>query len=119
MTEMTTAPTHISGAPKLPPSSRLPKQLGALAFIASRRRTVMWLTNTVGRSVTVTIPVFGNAILVSDPALAKQIFTTSPDVLHNIQPNLSRILGAGSGFGLEGAAHRQRRKLLTLSLIHI
>jgi cytochrome P450 len=73
----------------------------------------MWLTNTVGRSVTVTIPVFGNAILVSDPALAKQIFTTSPDVLHNIQPNLSRILGAGSVFGLEGAAHRQRRKLLT------
>ena len=113
MTEMTTAPTHVSGAPKLPPSSRLPKSLGALAFIASRRRTVMWLTDTVGRSVTVTIPVFGSAILVSDPALAKQIFTTSPDVLHNIQPNLSRILGAGSVFGLEGAAHRQRRKLLT------
>ena len=86
MTEMTTAPTLVGGAPKLPPSSRLPKSVGALAFIASRRRTVMWLTNTVGRSVTVTIPVFGSAILVSDPALAKQIFTTSPDVLHNHSP---------------------------------
>ena len=73
----------------------------------------MWLTRTVGRSVTVTIPVFGNAIVVADPALAKHIFTTSPEVLHNIQPNLSRILGAGSVFGLEGTAHRQRRKLLT------
>lgn len=116
MTEMTEAPAadlHVVEGPRLPPSPRLPKPLGALAFIASRRRTVMWLTRTVGRSVTVTIPVFGNAIVVADPELAKQIFTTSPEVLHNIQPNLSRILGAGSVFGLEGAAHRQRRKLLT------
>jgi cytochrome P450 len=73
----------------------------------------MWLNRTAGRCVTVRIPVFGDALVVSDPVLAKQIFTTSPEVLHNIQPNLSRVLGAGSVFGLEGAAHRQRRKLLT------
>ena len=34
-------------------------------------------------------------------------------VLYNIQPNLSRLLGRGSVFALDGADHRRRRKLLT------
>lgn len=50
--------------------------------------------------------------MVSDPQLAKQIFTTSPDELGNIQPNLSRLFGSGSVFGLEGDDHRRRRRLL-------
>jgi cytochrome P450 len=84
-----------------------------LAFTAVRRRTVAWLSDKYGPAVTLRIPVFGDTVMVADPVLAKQVFTTSPDVLHNIQPNLSRLLGAGSVFGLEGAAHRRRRKLLT------
>lgn len=113
MSEAPTLDAPAAGAARLPPSSRLPRPLGALAFVASRRRTVDWLTRRCGRCVTVRVPVFGDAIVVSDPALAKQIFTTSPDILHNIQPNLSRLLGSGSVFGLEGAEHRRRRKLLT------
>ena len=113
MSEAPTLDAPVAQAPKLPPSPRLPQPLGALAFVASRRRTVNWITRTYGRCVTIRIPVFGDAILVSEPTLAKQIFTTSPEVLHNIQPNLSRLLGKGSVFGLEGTAHRQRRKLLT------
>lgn len=50
--------------------------------------------------------------MVSDPQLAKQIFTTTPDELGNIQPNLSRLFGSGSVFGLEGDDHRRRRRLL-------
>ena len=113
MTEAPALNRFDTTAPMLPPSPRLPRTLGALAFVVSRRRTVESITRTRGSGVTVRIPVFGDAILVADSALARQIFTTSPDVLHNIQPNLSRILGAGSVFGLEGTAHRQRRKLLT------
>ena len=113
MSQAPTLDTPVAGPVNLPPSPRLPRPLGALAFVASRRRTVNWLTRTYGRAVTIRIPVFGDAVLISEPALAKQIFTTSPEVLHNIQPNLSRILGKGSVFGLEGAEHRQRRKLLT------
>jgi len=112
-TDAPAADLPVVDGPRLPPSPRLPRALEALAFVAARRRNVIWLNRTGGRCVTVKIPVFGDALVVSDPALAKQIFTTSPDVLHNIQPNLSRLLGAGSVFGLEGAAHRQRRKLLT------
>jgi len=113
MTEAPAVDAHVVAGPRLPPASPLPRPLGALLFVTSRRRNVMWLNRTAGRCVTVRIPVFGDALVVSDPVLAKQIFTTSPEVLHNIQPNLSRVLGAGSVFGLEGAAHRQRRKLLT------
>lgn len=111
MTQTVDAP--VAGPAKLPPSPRLPKPLGALAFVANRRRTVGWLTRHCGRAVTVRVPVFGDSVLVSDPALAKQVFTTSPEVLYNIQPNLSRLLGKGSVFALDGADHRRRRKLLT------
>ena len=52
-------------------------------------------------------------VVVTDPALAKQVFTASPEDLGNIRPNLSRIFGPGSVFALEGAEHRRRRKLLT------
>ena len=112
---MSQAPTLDApvGRAKLPPVPRMPRGLGALAFVVSRRRTVNRLTRGYGRAITIRVPVFGNAVVISDPALAKQIFTTSPELLHNIQPNLSRLLGKGSVFGLEGAAHRRRRKLLT------
>lgn len=113
MSEAPTLDAPVHREPALPPSPRIPRFLGALAFVANRRRTVGWLTRSCGRAVTVRVPVFGDAVLISDPVLAKQVFTTSPDILHNIQPNLSRLLGAGSVFGLEGAAHRRRRKLLT------
>lgn len=113
MSEAPTLDVSSAAGVTLPPSSRLPWPLGALAFVASRRHTIGWLTSNYGRAVTIRVPVFGDAVLIADPVLAKQVFTTSPEVLHNIQPNLSRILGAGSVFGLEGTAHRRRRKLLT------
>jgi len=113
MSEAPTLGTALAVDAKLPPAPHVPRPLAALAFVASRRRTVQWLIRNHGRCVTVRVPVFGDAVLVADPALAKQVFTTSPDVLHNIQPNLSRLLGKGSVFGLEGAEHRRRRKLLT------
>lgn len=91
------APESVAPEPVLPPSPRIPRPLEALAFVTNRRRTVEWLTHKYGRAVTVRIPVFGDSVLIADPVLAKQVFTTSPGVLHNIQPNLSRLLGPGSG----------------------
>ena len=58
------------------------------------------------------MPVYGRSWWLGSPQLAKQVFTTSPDVLGNIQPNLSRMFGSGSVFGLEGDDHRRRRRLL-------
>src|ERR1700679_3303798 len=58
------------------------------------------------------VPVYGSMVVVASPKLAKQVFTASPDVLGNIQPNLSRLLGSGSVFALDNDDHRQRRRLL-------
>ncbi len=113
MTQVPTADVRVSGEINLPPAPRAPRPLVGLGFVGLRRPTVMWLARTYGPAVTIRIPVFGDTVMVSDPALAKQVFTTNPEVLHNIQPNLSRLLGKGSVFGLEGAEHRRRRKLLT------
>ena len=115
-TEATTVAPNAApslGAAKLPPASRIPKLLQGLAFSASRRWTVEKLAPRYGPAFTLDLPVFGRTVMVSDPGLAKQIFTASPEDVGNIQPNLSRILGSGSVFALDGADHRRRRKLLT------
>lgn len=82
-------------------------------FVAARRRTLRVLTRRYGRVFTLRLPLFGDCVVVADPTLAKQVFTTSTDELSNIKPNLSRILGPGSMFALDGRPHRTRRKLLT------
>jgi cytochrome P450 len=58
------------------------------------------------------VPVFGNLVVVVDPKLARQVYTASQEHLDAIHPNLSRLVGSGSVFGLEGSAHRRRRRLL-------
>ena len=105
--------TTTAAAPTLPPSSTTLRRLTSLGFIADRRRTIGWQVKQNGRWCTLQVPVFGKTVVVADPALAKQIFTTGPDVLYNEQPNLSRVFGGGSVFALDGADHRKRRKLLT------
>ncbi|MCV7225796.1 cytochrome P450 [Mycolicibacterium komossense] len=98
---------------QVPPSPRIPKVLQAAAFVALRRPMTRLLAPKYDGAFTLRIPVFGNVVIVTDPAMAKQVFTTSTDDLGNLQPNLSRVFGPGSVFALEGADHRKRRKLLT------
>ncbi|WP_155948721.1 cytochrome P450 [Mycobacterium sp. URHB0044] len=79
----------------------------------SRPQMVDRLARRYGDVFTLNVPVFGRTVMVADPQLAKQLFVANTDDVGNIQPNLSRILGPGSVFALDGADHRRRRKLLT------
>jgi cytochrome P450 len=65
-----------------------------------------------GKVFTLNVPVFGRSVILADAKLARQLFTASSDDVGNIQPNLSRILGPGSVFALDGSEHRRRRRLL-------
>ena len=118
MTEATIAeasPTEPS-TPKainLPPGPRLPMFIQGFAYAVSRTWTINRMVRRYGDVFTMTLPVFGRSIVVADPQLAKQLFTANTDDVGNIQPNLSRILGPGSVFALDGADHKRRRRLLT------
>lgn len=102
-----------SPAIRLPPKPRIPKVVSGLLFTLDRRRLMGALTRRYGAAFTIDSPVFGPTVFVTEPDLAKQVFLANPEELGNIQPNLSRILGPGSVFALDGAEHRRRRNLLS------
>jgi len=65
-----------------------------------------------GDAFTVNVPIFGRAVVVSDPAEVRQMFMTSRDVADNLDRNLGRVLGPGSLFALAGEEHHRQRRLL-------
>ncbi len=108
MSDVVTAPPAV----RLPPATRMPKVLQGLLFAISRRWMIQRLARRHGNVFTVNIPIYGRVVVVGDWRLAKQVFTTSPEELGNVQPNLSRLFGSGSVFALDGDDHRRRRRLL-------
>jgi cytochrome P450 len=108
MSDVVTAPPAV----RLPPATRMPKLLQGIFFAVSRRWMIQRLARRLGNVFTVDIPIYGRVVVVGDWRLAKQVFTTSPEELGNIQPNLSRLFGSGSVFALDGDDHRRRRRLL-------
>ncbi|BBZ50091.1 cytochrome P450 [Mycobacterium heidelbergense] len=111
MSELVTAPPA-SPPLSLPPAARIPKLLCGLVFAISRRGMIRRLARRYGSVFTLSIPIYGRVVIVGDPQLAKQVFTSGPEELGNIQPNLSRLFGSGSVFALDGDEHRRRRRLL-------
>ncbi|MDT5227153.1 MAG: cytochrome family [Mycobacterium sp.] len=112
---MSTVETHAdpsASAITLPPGPRIPKTLQGLTFGFFRRRFVHHVAQRYGDVFSLHVPIYGPIVIVANQQLAKQVFTTSPEVLGNIQPNLSRMLGAGSVFALDRDDHRRRRRLL-------
>jgi cytochrome P450 family 138 len=99
-------------AGKMPPAVRLPKPVQMVLMAGFRRSFLQHALKRFGPVFAINVPFLGRSVVVSDPALARQVFLASTDDLINVQPNLSRIFGPGSVFALDGKAHRARRKLL-------
>src|SRR6195256_3534807 len=97
---------------KLPPAVRLPKPVPVGLMAGFRRTFLRYAGKRYGSVFAINVPFFGRSVVVSDPALARQVFLASTDDLINVKPNLSRIFGPGSVFALDGKMHRARRKLL-------
>lgn len=105
MAEATTDPV------RLPPGPRLPKAAVGLGFLAGRHRALTAIGRRYGGAFSVELPIFGDAIVISDRDLIRELFTTNSDLVARAS-NLGTVLGPGSTFSLDGAAHRERRKLL-------
>jgi len=96
---------------RLPRKVRAPKIVQGLAFVTARAKAVHALGRRYGAAFTLDLPIFGPTVVISDPVLVKDLFTTSTDLVGRAS-NLGTILGPGSTFSLDGDEHRQRRKLL-------
>jgi cytochrome P450 len=96
---------------RLPPGPAIPKFAQGVAFVAARNWAVTALGRRWGTAFTVNVPIIGQAVVISDAALIKDLFTTSPDLLGRLS-NLGTVFGPGSTFSLDGAEHLRRRKLL-------
>lgn len=105
MAEATTDPV------RLPPGPRIPKLVTGAAFLTARHRAIAAVGNRYDGAFTVDLPIFGETVVVSDPALLKDLFTSSGDLVGRAA-NLGTVLGPGSTFSLDGDEHRARRKLL-------
>lgn len=98
-------------AVRLPPTVPLPKPVTAAAFLSVGSRAIRALGRRYGSAFTVRMPIVGRAVIISDPAMIKELFTASSDLVKR-PGNLGKIFGPGSTFSLHGVEHRQRRKLL-------
>ena len=96
---------------RLPPAPPIPKVLQGLAFLINREKAVATVGRRYGSEFTLNLPIFGEAVVISDPALVKELFTMNTDLIARAG-TLGEVLGPGSTFSLDGTAHRQRRKLL-------
>ena len=96
----------------LPPGPSTPRFVQGAYALTAPMRGMRRLRDRYGDAFTVNVPIFGRALVISDPAEIKQLFQTSPDVVDNLERNLGRVLGPGSLFALGGEEHRAQRKLL-------
>lgn len=96
----------------LPPGPTAPRAVQGARAVLSHRHGLTGLRQRYGTAFTIDVPVFGKAVVLSDPQELKQLFTANPDLLDAPEPNLGRVLGPGSFFALTGQQHRAQRKLL-------
>jgi cytochrome P450 family 138 len=95
-----------------PPAVRLPALVQGVVLTAVRRQAMRNWFKRYGPIFRFNVPFFGQCVVVSDPALAKSLWTAGTDGLSNYQPNLSKFFGPGSIFALDGSQHHDRRRLL-------
>lgn len=100
-------------AVRMPSSPPIPKTLQAVLAVLYWREFIAWLTRRYGAAFTIHVPIFGTVVVVTEPELVKQVFLADPAELGVLEVNqISRLVGPGSVFALNGAWHRQRRDLL-------
>jgi cytochrome P450 len=92
----------------------LPKLIQGIGFGPAKHQMFGALYRRWGTPFTINLPLLGQTVVVSDPVLLKDLFTTSFDLIERPVDLLSlgEIFGPGSTFALTGDEHLARRKLL-------
>ncbi|WP_206786107.1 cytochrome P450 [Amycolatopsis sp. MtRt-6] len=104
--------TTMTSPATLPPGPTAPRAVQGVYALTQPLRGMRRLKERYGDAFTVNVPIFGNAVVISDPGEIKQLFTSGPDLVDNLEVNLGRVLGSRSMFALSGEEHKRQRKLL-------
>ena len=96
----------------LPDGPSLPRFVQGGMALAAPLWMMRRLRERYGPAFTLNVPVFGKAVIISDPSEVRQLFMTSPEIADILDVNLGRVLGPHSFFAISGEAHRKQRKLL-------
>ena len=96
----------------LPDGPAAPRFAQGALFLGAPLWTMRRMRKRYGPAFTINVPVFGRAVIVSEPAQIRELFTAGPELAGNVDVNLGRVLGPGSLFALDGEAHSRQRKLL-------
>lgn len=98
---------------RLPPGPRLPKAIQGIAVLTARYGAIATLGRRYGSTFTLNLPVFGQTVVISDPVLVKDVFSTSRELIGRPTNTLGGdVLGPGSIFNLDGDELLARRRLL-------
>ncbi|HEX4482344.1 MAG TPA: cytochrome P450 [Solirubrobacteraceae bacterium] len=97
----------------LPPGPRAPVAVQSVAMRTRQRPYLERTRRRYGPLFTVRLLGLGRTVIVSDPALIKQVFRAAPDVLHaGTGSPLRPVLGQNSLLGIDEQQHMEQRKLL-------
>lgn len=98
---------------RMPPMVPLPNPVVGAMFLTGRIDRVAKVRSKYGPAAVLRYPGVGDIVSVSDPDLAKQVFTAPADVLYGGESNpLQLVLGKNSMFGLDEDKHLRARRLL-------
>jgi cytochrome P450 len=99
----------------LPPGPTSPAFFQTLRYMMQPERSLLRDAARYGSVYTRRSAIFGDEVLVSDPALLKQIFMGDPEVFHagEANPAVSVVVGYRSIMVLDGEEHRRTRRRMT------
>jgi len=101
---------------RLPPGPRTPKLIQTVRFLVQNHAMFDAICRGYGSDVVrVNLPRNNHAVVINDPVLAKELFSTGTELVERPPSGAGSIgeaFGPGSTFSLAGDAHRERRKLL-------
>jgi cytochrome P450 len=101
---------------RLPPGPRTPKLIQTVQFLVQNHAMFDNICQRYGSDVvSVNLPHNDHAVVVNDPVLAKELFSTGTELIQRPPSgngSIGEAFGPGSTFSLAGDEHRERRKLL-------
>jgi cytochrome P450 len=114
--EQATIPRPAAMAPpRFPPGTRLPAVAQVGLYARDPLGFLIRFQRRYGDVFSVSFPFYRRLVYVADPALVKELFTTSPEQAHAGEANatvLEPALGPNSVLTLDEAPHMRQRKLL-------